>query len=139
MQQGKSLEPMSSIDRFWLSMDEPANLMVITGLMEFDEPLDHDAVCALLQERLLLSMTDTQPNLSFRNAGESAEQPKTRRSRIRKNVCWSPPLALGDVKEIGLYFRCTVNDVLMAAVAGAGTLAHGGAAIMEKDFHFNQR
>jgi WS/DGAT/MGAT family acyltransferase len=301
MQQGKPLEPMSSIDSFWLSMDEPTNLMVITGLMEFDEPLDHDAVCALLRERLLvynrfrqrvvwptstlgrpfwdedlnfdiqnhvirmalptprdkatlqrmigdlsviqldrnrplwrahiienygegcvlffrihhaiadgialirllLSMTDTQPNLSFRTAGESVEQPQTRRSRkkrpfalaagpldlfvraakttlktaarttgavydeftktaayppylsrlirlygriglesatvlaklalmpsdsktslkgklgIRKNVCWSPPLPLDDVKEIGLYFRCTVNDVLMAAVAGA--------------------
>ena len=53
MQQGKMLEPMSSIDSFWLSMDEPTNLMVITGLMEFDELLDYDAVCALLKVRLL--------------------------------------------------------------------------------------
>lgn len=302
MLQGKMLEPMSSVDGFWLSMDEPTNLMVITGLMEFSELLDYDAVCAVLKERLLchnrfrqkvvwptstlgrpfwdedlnfdlqnhvirmalptprdkatlqrmisdlsvipldrnkplwrvhiienygdgcvlffrihhaiadgialirllLSMTDAAPNLSFQGGGAPHEAGgKARRIRkkgplapvagplnllmraatttlktaakttgvlydeitkvvayppylarainlygriglesstvlaklalmpsdsktslkgklgVRKNVCWSLPLPLDDVKEIGLYFRCTVNDVLMAAVAGA--------------------
>lgn len=301
MQSAKTLEPMSSIDSFWLSMDEPTNLMVITGLMEFDGLLDYDAVCALLQERLLcynrfrqrvvwptstlgrpfwdmdpnfdiqnhvlrvalptprnkaallrmisdltvvpldktkplwqlhiienygkgcvlfirihhaiadgialirllLSMADAEPNLSFQNAGESVDPPQTRRIRrkgttapvlgplnlflraarttakaaagatgvvydeimktasyppyltrllklygriglesstvlaklalmpadsktslkgklgVKKSVCWSSPIPLESVKEIGLYFRCTVNDVLMAAVSGA--------------------
>jgi WS/DGAT/MGAT family acyltransferase len=301
MQQGKTLEPMSSVDGFWLSMDEPTNLMVITGLMEFDELLDYDAVCALLEERLLchhrfrqkvvwptstlgrpfwdedlnfdlqnhvirmalptprdkatlqrmisdlsiipldknkplwrahiienygtgcvlffrihhaiadgialirllLSMADMKPNSSFRQAREAVEKPKTKKPRrkgsldhiagpldlfaraaratlktagstggmvydeltkvaayppyltrmiklygriglesstvlaklalmpsdsktslkgklgLRKCVCWSAPLPLPTVKEIGAYFRSTVNDVLMAAVAGA--------------------
>lgn len=47
------LEPMSSIDSFWLGMDEPTNLMVITGLMEFDEMIDYSALRALLEKRLL--------------------------------------------------------------------------------------
>jgi diacylglycerol O-acyltransferase len=301
MQPGKMLEPMSSIDSFWLNMDEPTNLMVITGLMEFDELLDYDAVCALLKERLLcydrfrqkvvwptstlgrpfwdedshfeiqnhvirvalptprnkaalqrmigdlsivpldrnkplwqlhiienygagcvlfirihhaiadgialirllLSMADTEPNLSFMHAGEFVERGKARRIRrkgplapvlgplnlfmraaqrtakaaagatgvvydevmktaayppyltrliklygkiglesssvlaklalmpsdsktslkgklgVQKSVCWSSPVTLESVKEIGLYFRCTINDVLMAAVSGA--------------------
>jgi diacylglycerol O-acyltransferase / wax synthase len=46
-------EPMSSIDSFWLSMDEPTNLMVITGLMEFDEMIDYSALRGLLEKRLL--------------------------------------------------------------------------------------
>jgi len=301
MQQNKMLEPMSSIDSFWLSMDEPTNLMVITGLMAFDEMLDYDAVCRLLKERLLcynrfrqkvvwptstlgrpfwdedrnfdiqnhvirvalpaprdqvalqrmisdlsivpldknkplwqlhiieiygagcvlfirihhaiadgialirllLSMADVEPNFSFQREGESVETGKARRVRkkgplapvagplglfmraakttlktaagtagvvyeevmktaahppylarliklygriglesstvlaklalmpsdsktslkgklgVQKSVCWSSPIPLDSVKEIGLYFRCTINDVLMAAVAGA--------------------
>ena len=47
------LEPMSSIDSFWLSMDEPTNLMVITGIMEFDEMLDFSSLRALFEKRLL--------------------------------------------------------------------------------------
>lgn len=53
MPDGRSLEPMSSIDSFWLSMDEPTNLMVITGIMEFDDMLDFSAVRLLLEKRLL--------------------------------------------------------------------------------------
>jgi WS/DGAT/MGAT family acyltransferase len=301
MQQGKMLEPMSSIDSFWLSMDEPTNLMIITGLMEFDELLDYDAICDLLKERLLcynlfrqkvvwptstlgrpfwdedynfdiqnhvirmalptprnkaalqrmisdltilpldknkplwqlhiienhgkgcvlfirihhaiadgialirllLSMADVEPNLSFPRDGKSAEAEKAKRIRtkgklapvvgpmnllmraakttlktvikttgavydevmktaaypphlarlielygkiglesstvlaklalmpsdsktslkgklgVRKSACWSSPIPLDRVKETCLYFRCTINDVLMAAVAGA--------------------
>jgi diacylglycerol O-acyltransferase / wax synthase len=46
-------EPISAIDSFWLSMDEPTNLMVITGLMEFDGMIDYSALRALLENRLL--------------------------------------------------------------------------------------
>jgi WS/DGAT/MGAT family acyltransferase len=38
---------------------------------------------------------------------------------IQKSICWSPEIPLAKVKEIGGYFRCTINDVLMAAVSGA--------------------
>jgi WS/DGAT/MGAT family acyltransferase len=46
-----------------------------------------------------------------------------------RHVAWGPPLALEDVKAVSHAFDCTVNDVLMATLAGAlGTQLrrHGG-------------
>lgn len=37
----------------------------------------------------------------------------------KKLAAWSEPVDLGDVKMIGKTFNCTVNDVLLSAVAGA--------------------
>ncbi len=289
------LEPMTSIDSFWFSMDEPTNLMVITGVMEFDEMIEFSALRALFEKRLLcydrfrqrvvwptsqlgrpfwdedpnfdirnhiirvalptprdkatlqrmisdlsiipldkkkplwqvhiienygegcvlfirihhaiadgialirvlLSMADLEPNRSFlrkggKDKGESAKESKRRSGTveslnlfmraavntsvkttsfvfdefiktlaypshlpklaklygeiglesttvltklalmpsdsktslkgklgIQKSICWSSEIPLAKVKEIGGYFRCTINDVLMAAVSGA--------------------
>ncbi|MCX5851874.1 MAG: wax ester/triacylglycerol synthase family O-acyltransferase [Deltaproteobacteria bacterium] len=291
------LEPMSSIDSFWYSMDEPTNLMVIVGIMEFDEMIDYGALqtfferrllrynrfkqmvvwpttqlgrpfwdldpnfdirnhiirvalptprdkatlqrmisdlsvvpldkskplwqvhiienykkgCVLLIRihhaiadgialiRLLLSMTDVEPNRSYARAGQvtpekESKQPTraaiadplnlfvrasrstmstalktsgavyeeimktmaypqhlTKLSRlygkiglesatvltklalmpadsktslkgklgVQKSMCWSSPITVSSVKELGGYFRCTINDVLMAAISGA--------------------
>ncbi|MGL4648504.1 MAG: wax ester/triacylglycerol synthase family O-acyltransferase [Caldilineaceae bacterium] len=47
-----------------------------------------------------------------------------------KRVAWSEPIALADVKALGRSAGATVNDVLVAAVAGAlrrYMLEHGGA------------
>lgn len=45
-------ETMTNADNFWLHMDHPTNLMVITGIMEFKKVLDYDDVRAVLEERL---------------------------------------------------------------------------------------
>ena len=45
-------ETMTNADNFWLHMDHPTNLMVITGIMEFKEKLDYDDACSTLEERL---------------------------------------------------------------------------------------
>lgn len=37
----------------------------------------------------------------------------------KKHVCWSEPLPLAEIKAIGRAFGCSINDVLMASVAGA--------------------
>ena len=47
-------EPMSSVDRAWLMMDDPANPMVINGFWIFEEPLQYEHVLAVLEERLLI-------------------------------------------------------------------------------------
>ena len=47
-------EPMSSVDRAWLMMDDPANPMVINGFWIFQEPLQYELVLAVLEERLLI-------------------------------------------------------------------------------------
>jgi diacylglycerol O-acyltransferase len=43
---------MTNADNFWLSMDEPTNLMVITAFMEFEEPLDFKRLLATIDVRL---------------------------------------------------------------------------------------
>src|SRR6185503_9029483 len=45
-------ESMKPIDRAWLRMDEPANLMVINGFMFFDAPLDRARLHDMLAKRL---------------------------------------------------------------------------------------
>ncbi|RLT94212.1 wax ester/triacylglycerol synthase family O-acyltransferase [Ketobacter sp.] len=48
-----SREPMTNVDTAWLRMDSSDNLMVINGLLFFDEPMTQDEFKALLEERLL--------------------------------------------------------------------------------------
>jgi len=45
-------ETMTNADNFWLHMDHPTNLMIITGIMEFNEKIDFDEVCEILDNRL---------------------------------------------------------------------------------------
>ena len=47
-------EPMSSVDRAWLMMDDPTNPMVINGFWIFEELLPFEHVLAVLEERLLI-------------------------------------------------------------------------------------
>lgn len=46
-------QPMSSADAAWLHMDQPTNLMVITGVLWFDETPDWDAVREIIRVRFV--------------------------------------------------------------------------------------
>lgn len=46
-------ERLSNVDAAWLRMEDPTNLMMVTGLLIFDEKLDLGLVRATLEERLL--------------------------------------------------------------------------------------
>lgn len=46
-------EPMSSVDCAWLRMDDPTNLMMITGVLTFAEPVDYERVRRTVDQRLL--------------------------------------------------------------------------------------
>jgi diacylglycerol O-acyltransferase len=46
-------EQMSNADAAWLHMDRPTNLMVITSVMWFEEPLDRERVEEVVTERLV--------------------------------------------------------------------------------------
>jgi len=46
-------EPLSGVDNAWLRMDRPTNLMMITGVMVFSEPLSYDRVARVVTDRLL--------------------------------------------------------------------------------------
>ena len=45
-------EPMTNADNFWLCMDDPTNLMVITGFMEFAERLSFQRLLSTIETRL---------------------------------------------------------------------------------------
>lgn len=46
-------EALSHADAAWLHMEDPTNLMVVAGLLMFDEPLDMARVRDMLRQRLL--------------------------------------------------------------------------------------
>ncbi len=46
-------EPLSNVDSAWLRMEEPTNLMTITGLMTFRERLDPGRLKSVIEDRLL--------------------------------------------------------------------------------------
>lgn len=46
-------EPLSAVDHAWLRMDDPTNLMIISGVLVLDKPLELDRLKALLRRRLL--------------------------------------------------------------------------------------
>ncbi len=45
--------PLSNIDTAWLRMDDPTNLMMVTGVLTFAERLDMDRLKNVLEHRLL--------------------------------------------------------------------------------------
>jgi diacylglycerol O-acyltransferase len=50
---GMARRKISYPDHAWLRMDDPNNLMVITGLMTFDAPLDYERLKATIEHSLL--------------------------------------------------------------------------------------
>jgi hypothetical protein len=46
-------EPLSAVDTAWLHMEDPTNLMMVTGVLIFERPLDFGRVSNLLRDRLL--------------------------------------------------------------------------------------
>lgn len=44
---------MSAADAAWLHMDRPTNLMVVNGVLWFDEPVDWERCRAVFGERIV--------------------------------------------------------------------------------------
>jgi len=44
--------PLTPVDRTWLRMERPDNLMMITGVLTFDAPIDAERLATLLEHRL---------------------------------------------------------------------------------------
>ena len=45
--------PLTSVDAAWLRMEDPTNLMMVTGILEFEERLDIGRLRTILERRLL--------------------------------------------------------------------------------------
>ncbi len=46
-------KPLSSVDTAWLRMEDPTNLMMITGILVFRTPMDYERLRMTVEERLL--------------------------------------------------------------------------------------
>lgn len=46
-------EPLSNVDAAWLGMEDPTNLMMVSGILTFDDPIDFEKLKLVLQNRLL--------------------------------------------------------------------------------------
>jgi WS/DGAT/MGAT family acyltransferase len=66
-------ETMSNVDAAWLSMDDPTNLMMITGVMTFAEPINLDHFRAVITHRWL----------KFDRFSQHVVQPRTPGSKPR--------------------------------------------------------
>ncbi len=59
---------MSNADAAWLHMDQPTNLMVITGVIWFDEPPDWDRVREVVEDRLVNPFPSFRQRVTFGGA-----------------------------------------------------------------------
>ena len=48
-----TIEPLSNVDLAWLRMEHPANLMMVTGVLTFEERVDMGRLRAVLEQRML--------------------------------------------------------------------------------------
>lgn len=46
-------EPLSSVDAAWLGMEDPTNLMMVSGILTFDEPIEFERLKHVLETRML--------------------------------------------------------------------------------------
>ncbi len=62
-----TVEPLSHVDAAWLGMEDPTNLMMVTGVLAFKDPLDFDRLRDTIKYRLLkfnrFKMKVVQPRL----------------------------------------------------------------------------
>lgn len=47
------VEPLTNVDAAWLGMEDPTNLMMVSGILTFDEPINMDHLKAVLNYRFL--------------------------------------------------------------------------------------
>ncbi len=47
------VEPLTNVDAAWLGMEDPTNLMMVSGILTFDKPINMDHLKAILKYRFL--------------------------------------------------------------------------------------
>ena len=65
-------QPLTTVDAAWLRMEDPTNLMMVSGIITFKKMLDFDHLKAVVEHRMLafdrFRMRVVQPRLTFRPA-----------------------------------------------------------------------
>ena len=98
--------PLTPVDTAWLHMEDPANLMMVTGIYVFDEPME----LSRLKETLRVRMVDRFPRLrhKVRQSGASAYWVEDPKFNIDAHVHRIALPAPGDERVL----RDTVSDLM---------------------------
>jgi diacylglycerol O-acyltransferase len=87
-------EPFSAVDAAWLHMEHPTNLMMVTGVLVFDEVLDFGRLTALMERSLLRVPRFTQrvvePRLPFGTPHWEADPTFDLRSHLHRAALYPP-------------------------------------------------
>ena len=51
-----NFEPVSSVDSAWLAMEQPTNLMMMSGIITFREPIQLAQLRVVIEERWLVQV-----------------------------------------------------------------------------------
>ncbi len=106
-------EPFSAVDTAWLHMEHPTNLMMVTGVLVFDEVLDFGRLMALMQHRLLRVPRFTQrvvePRLPFGTPRWETDPTFDLRSHLHR-VALHPPGDLAALRELASDLMSTPLD-----------------------------
>ena len=64
-----NMEPLTSVDAAWLGMEDPTNLMMVSGILTLENPVDMDRLKEVLETRMLhfrrFRQRVVQPNMPF--------------------------------------------------------------------------
>jgi WS/DGAT/MGAT family acyltransferase len=64
-----NIEPLSTVDAAWLRMEDPTNLMMVSGILTFKKPIELERLRAVLEHRLLqfdrFRMRVVEPKMPF--------------------------------------------------------------------------
>ncbi len=132
------LEPLSAVDRAWLRMDDPTNLMMITGVLVFEAPMDRQTLEQVLAERLLAIPKFRQRVVGSYGSGRLAweEDPELDLSHHVEELTLASPGGDAELKEV-------VSDLMSRPLPADRPLwcfhlihgYQGGSAVMARLHH----
>jgi diacylglycerol O-acyltransferase len=103
-------EPLSNVDAAWLHMEDPTNLMMVTGVLLFDEPIDFGRLRAVVAERLLrwprFIQRVVEPRFSFGAPRWETDPHFDLRAHVHR-VALAPPGGKAELEEL-------VSDLMSA-------------------------
>ena len=100
---GRSSESLSNVDSAWLRMEDPTNLMTITGLLTFDGMIDFARLKSEIEDRLLpfdrFRQRVVQPRLLFGKARWEEDEHFALKSHLRR-IALPHPADHGTLQEV---------------------------------------
>lgn len=103
--------PMSNVDKAWLEMDGATNLMIINGVMLFEEKIDFDDLKAILAERFVAKYERFRQRVVMGSGGRLYWEDDPHfdiRAHVRRYALPAP----GDIATLQTVVSAIVNEPL---------------------------